>query len=67
VPHCRSSLSCRLFLCSDPYRVHVCDMCGLIAKANLKSGELMCLSCKEKNKISQASARDPTHFSGEEG
>ena len=43
----------RLFLNSDPYRVHVCDVCGLIAKANLRTGEFACLSCKEKNRISQ--------------
>eukprot|EP00952_Eustigmatos_sp_NYUAD-ZCMA_P006287 27089-Eustigmatos_ZCMA.PRE.1 len=43
----------RLFLNSDPYRVHVCDICGLIAKANLRTGEFMCLNCKEKNRISQ--------------
>lgn len=43
----------RLFLNSDPYRVHVCDVCGLIAKANLRTGDFMCLSCKEKNRISQ--------------
>jgi len=26
----------KLFLVSDKYRIHVCDLCGLIAIANLK-------------------------------
>jgi DNA-directed RNA polymerase II subunit RPB2 len=42
-----------LFLNSDPYRVHVCDICGLIAKANLRTGEFQCLNCKEQTRISQ--------------
>jgi DNA-directed RNA polymerase II subunit RPB2 len=43
----------RLFLHSDKYRVHVCDYCGLIASANLKTNELNCPSCDTTTAISQ--------------
>lgn len=46
-------VSCRFFLNSDPYRVHVCERCGLVCKANIKTGDFRCLSCNEKSKISQ--------------
>jgi DNA-directed RNA polymerase II subunit RPB2 len=43
----------RLFLVSDEYRVHVCDLCGLIAVANLKKNVFECKSCSNKTQISQ--------------
>ena len=43
----------RFFLNSDPYRVHVCNQCGLIARANLKTGEMACLNCTNRTEISQ--------------
>lgn len=46
-------LFCRFFLNSDPYRVHVCNQCGLIARANLKTGEMACLNCTNRTEISQ--------------
>jgi len=43
----------RLFDQSDAYRIHVCDQCGLIAKADLKNKSYECLGCKNKTRISQ--------------
>ncbi|KAJ3066659.1 DNA-dependent RNA polymerase II [Podochytrium sp. JEL0797] len=35
----------RLFDVSDAYRIHVCDLCGLMAIANLKKNSFQCRSC----------------------
>jgi len=43
----------RLFLVSDEYRVHVCDMCGLMAIANLKKSVFECKACSNMTQISQ--------------
>lgn len=43
----------RLFHQSDKYRLHVCDMCGLIAIANLKKNAFECRGCKNTTQISQ--------------
>jgi DNA-directed RNA polymerase II subunit RPB2 len=43
----------KLFLVSDRYRVHVCDLCGLIAIANLKKNSFECRGCKQTTRISQ--------------
>ncbi|KAN0021895.1 hypothetical protein ACTFIU_004040 [Dictyostelium citrinum] len=43
----------RLFDQSDSYRVHICDICGLIAIANLKKNSFECRRCKNKTQISQ--------------
>ncbi|KAI4125413.1 MAG: hypothetical protein LQ347_005389 [Umbilicaria vellea] len=44
----------RLFEVSDAFRVHICDICGLMTPvANLKKNSFECRPCKNKTKISQ--------------
>ncbi|KAI5836539.1 DNA-dependent RNA polymerase II second largest subunit [Schizophyllum commune Tattone D] len=43
----------RLFDASDAYRLHVCDICGLTAIANLKKQSFECRACKNKTACSQ--------------
>ena len=43
----------RLYGNSDPYRVHVCDECGMIAVANLRRQEFRCRHCPNDTRFSQ--------------
>lgn len=41
----------RLFDQSDAYRVHICDICGLIAVANLRKNTFECKNCRNKTQV----------------
>ncbi|GAA5941678.1 DNA-directed RNA polymerase II core subunit RPB2 [Sporobolomyces koalae] len=43
----------RMFDVSDGYRVHVCEICGLTAIANLKKQSFECRACRNKTEIVQ--------------
>merc|ERR1712098_677115 len=42
----------RLFCVSDAYRVHVCDLCGLFAVANIEKNHFECTAC-QSDQVSQ--------------
>lgn len=45
-----SFLHDRLFFNSDMYRIHVCDLCGLFAQADLENQRFMCKCVKPYNR-----------------
>jgi DNA-directed RNA polymerase II subunit RPB2 len=43
----------RLFDVSDAYKTYVCELCGLLAVANLKKNVYECRACRNKTQIAQ--------------
>jgi DNA-directed RNA polymerase II subunit RPB2 len=41
----------RTFYASDAYRVHVCNICGMLAVADLGKNKLECRRCENKSKV----------------
>lgn len=43
----------RAFNNSDPYRMHVCNICGLFADANRRTSKYACVGCGTNTEISE--------------
>jgi hypothetical protein len=54
----------RLFLNSDPYRVHVCNKCGMVAVADLQKRSFHCTYCRERSVHYESAYSIPTNLPG---
>jgi len=43
----------KLFECSDRYRIHVCELCGLMCTANISTNTFECKRCDNNIKVCQ--------------
>lgn len=43
----------RTYTNSDPYRMHVCNICGLFADANRLTSKYACVGCNTSSEISE--------------
>lgn len=50
----------RMFLASDAYRVHVCDLCGFICVANLQKKTFDCSRCSNHTHVRAPAAAAAT-------